>query len=528
MTMPLKKENNGARTMHVLLIEDDAEDRKLVSDYLVEAGPGIFSLEFADRLSVGLRTLSEKVVDAVLLDLFLPDSEGLETFTQVHSRFPRVPIVILTGLDDEELAMRAVRRGAQDYLRKEQLTSELLIRALRYAAERKQAEEQIRRAQMIEAISRMVGGVAHDFNNLLEVILEHCAILHDCALRGEVPARAVERIERAARSAASLTAQLQAFSQRQTLRPLLLDPNEAVRQARQLLRHIIHENIALVVRTDAEVGRVRIDPVQFQQILLNLAMNAGDAMLPGGTVTIETGNVDLREGDSVGDSPVQPGPYVTLAVSDTGIGVDAWTRVQVSEPFYAIEPTRAQVGLANVYDIVRQCGGHISVDSEPETGTTVRVFLPRAESHAESHGLADLEGEPPRCAETILVVEDNVGLRDVYCGFLVGAGYTVLEAGSAEHALTVAHGYSGPIHLLLTNLILPSGGGEELASQLTSQRPEMRVIYVSGYADEVVAQPDLLNSSIVVLQKPFSKNQLIGFVREALDVSKSKGVHVFV
>ena len=184
MTMPLKKENNGARTMHVLLIEDDAEDRKLVSDYLVEAGPGIFSLEFADRLSVGLQTLSEKVVDAVLLDLFLPDSEGLETFTQVHSRFPRVPIVILTGLDDEELAMRAVRRGAQDYLRKEQLTSELLIRALRYAAERKQAEEQIRRAQMIEAISRMVGGVAHDFNNLLEVILEHCAILHDCALRG--------------------------------------------------------------------------------------------------------------------------------------------------------------------------------------------------------------------------------------------------------------------------------------------------------------------------------------------------------
>jgi two-component system cell cycle sensor histidine kinase/response regulator CckA len=334
MTLMLERTRKDTSTMHVLLIEDDLDDRQLVMDFLAEDGPTLFVVESVDRLSAGLDRLSEGGIDAILLDLSLPDSQGLQTFLDAHSHSSRVPIVILTGLNDAELAMRAVRLGAQDYLRKENLSAEVLIRALRYATERKQAEEQLRQAQKMQAIGQLAGGVAHDFNNLLAVILGNSEILHVCALHGDVALRAVQRINQAAKSAASLTAQLLAFSRRQALRPVVLNPKDVILQVRELLRHLIRESIELVVRTDPDVGYICADPGQIEQVILNLAINARDAMPPGGTLTIEIRNVDFSDSYPSKPESIEPGRYVMLSVSDTGMGMDAETQEHIFEPFY--------------------------------------------------------------------------------------------------------------------------------------------------------------------------------------------------
>jgi signal transduction histidine kinase len=506
--------------MHVLLVEDDPDDRDIVSEFLSATERRVFSLETADTLSTGLERLSTETVDVVLLDLFLPDGDGLDTFTQLHSRFPNVPIVILTVLNDAEVATRAVRDGAQDYLCKEDLSAELLIRTLRYSAERMKASEQLRQAQKMAAVGQLAGGVAHDFNNLLSVILGNAEILQGGGVPAEIASRALARIHQAAKSAASLTAQLLAFGRRQALNPVVLNLDEVVTKAEKLLRHLIGENIELVARSAAQLGHVRADPGQLEQVILNLAINARDAMPHGGALTIEAENAELDEGYLTSAEPVEPGPYVMLAVSDTGIGMDAEAQTHIFEPFYTTKALGSGLGLATVYGIVRQSGGHISVYSRPGRGTTIKVFLPLVQEQVENSTPGDAWGESLGGWETILLVEDNADLREVGREFLVGNGYTVLEAGSCDEALSVARNHRGPIHLLLTDVVLPTKSGPEVAAQVKALCPEVAVLYMSGYTNDVIARHGILEPGSVLLEKPFTRKQLFSLVRETLDTRK--------
>lgn len=377
--MILEQTREETAVLNVLLIEDDPEDRRLVREYLEDTPGAPLSLAFASRLSAGLKRLSQGGIDAVLLDLWLPDSRGLDTFVQARSHSPRVPILVLTSLDDEETATQAVRGGAQDFLRKGDLSAEVLIRALRYAIERKHLEEQLCRVQKLEAIGRLAGGMAHDFNNLLTVILGNSEFLHDCTLQGHLAPRAVEGIRKAALSASSLTRQLLALSRQQTFKPVVLDLDALITDAQKLLHYLIGEQIQLVIHPGLQLGRVDADPGQLEQVILNLALNACDAMPEGGTLTIDTQNADLDESSSRSSWPVKPGRYVMLAVTDTGIGMNAHTQAHLFEPFFTTKAQGTGLGLATVLGIVKQSCGHISVCSEPGRGTTFQVFLPRLE-----------------------------------------------------------------------------------------------------------------------------------------------------
>lgn len=524
LTVPVSRAEakEAAAATRVLLVEDDEDDQRLVHEYLRAAGTREFSVERVESLATALDQLAKGGIEAVLLDLFLPDSEGFETFIQVHAQFPNAPVVILTGVGNQELAVRAMSAGAQDYLYKNSLSPEVLVRALRYAVERKQAEQRLRQAQKMEALGHLAGGIAHDFNNLLGIILGNAEILQDCALKGDVPPRAVQRIREAARSAVALIDQLLTFSRGQSLKPAVLNPNDVVEQSVRLLRELIRESIALSVHMDPDAGYIRADRVQMEQVILNLAVNARDAMPRGGTLAIETTNVDIHDGRFVGYGPVDPGRYIMLTVKDTGTGMNAETQAHMFEPFYTTKERGTGLGLATVGGVVAQMGGYISVHSEVGRGTTIRVLFPRIEDPVAAAASQSRVSEDTSGSETILLVEDSIALREVAREFLSAGGYTVLEAGSSAEALTKAQRHQGAIDLLLTDVVLPSGSGREVAMELKRLRPQTAVLYMSGYTASVVADHQEPDATPVLLQKPFTKKQLLNVVREMLDEQKMR------
>jgi PAS domain S-box-containing protein len=390
---------------------------------------------------------------------------------------------------------------------------------------RKQAEEELRRseeqfrlAQKMEAVGRLAAGVAHDFNNMLAVIMGSAALLRKRLPHGHPACENAESILKASSRAAALTRQLLAYSRQQVLRPMVLDPNGAIAETEGMLRQLLGENIDLTTALDASLGRVRVDPGQLQQILLNLLVNARDAMPRGGKLTIETANVDLDQSFIVGKKwAFQPGPYVLIAVSDTGCGMDEATRARAMEPFFTTkEPGKGTgLGLSTVYGIVKQSGGHITIYSEPGCGTTIKVYLPRVDE-----ALAPLEragGAPGRGGETVLLVEDEATVRAVFRETLASGGYTVLEAASAAEADALAARHSGPIQLLVTDLVLPGQGGHELAARMVEVRRDIAVLCISGYADQAVLQNGLVDPGWAFLQKPFTPDTLLRKVREVLD-----------
>jgi PAS domain S-box-containing protein len=381
-------------------------------------------------------------------------------------------------------------------------------------------EEQYRQAQKMEAIGRLSGGVAHDFNNLLVVINGYSELLLGRYLDAASPLRKhVEEIARAGERAASLTQQLLAFSRKQVLQPKVLNLNEVVAQAEKMLRRLIGEDIDLVSRLRPDLGEVKADPGQIEQIILNLGVNARDAMPRGGKLIIETANVELDETYTSQHAEVKPGQYVMLAVSDTGIGMDAATKARIFEPFFTTkEQGRGTgLGLATVYGIVKQSGGHIWVYSEVGRGTTFKIYLPRVNEAAQPlEQSADLTGTAGG-VETVLLVEDETIVRTLARQVLELNGYTVLEAEHGQAALRLAQQHQ-PIHLLLTDLIMPGGlTGRDLAEQLGAIRPEMKVLYMSGYTDDAIVHYDVLTSEVHFLQKPFTPLTLSAKVRQVLD-----------
>ena len=608
----------------VLLVEDNPGDARLLRLAVADAGAGHIRLVHEERLAPALERLASESFDVILLDLSLPDAQGIDTLVRAHASAGGVPIVVLTGIDDEALAIQSLREGAQDYLVKGQVDGSLLVRALRYASERKRAmdavarreehfrslienaldlisvlssegvigyaspshervlgyspgelagksllnfvhsedqprlaavieqggetdsieyrfrhkdgawrvldscarnlssvpavqgivvnsrdvtgrkklEEQLQHSQRLEAMGRLAGGIAHDFNNLLMIVTGYSQILMNGMREGDPGRGDLEQVLKAANRASELTRQLLAFSRRQIVHAKVLDLNALVTDMDRMLRRVMGEDVELVAVLASDLKPVRADHGQLEQVLLNLAVNARDAMPAGGKLTIESANAHLTG---------KTGEFVRLSVSDTGAGIDSETQARMFEPFFTTkDPGKGTgLGLSTSYGIVKQHGGDIWVTSEPGAGATFEIYLPAVSEIPEPREPVApspvLHGN-----ETILLVEDDAAVRHVLETMLRRHGYEVWACPSPEHALEVAARNGAAVRLLITDVVMPGMGGRDLAARLTALCPGLAVLYVSGYAD---TWNDL---DAAFLQKPFAPETLALKVRELL------------
>ncbi len=653
--------------IHVLLIEDNALDARLVRGMLEHDESGAFILEHVSTLKEGIGALERGFGShVILLDLGLPDATGLQTLRRIMPLAQSASVVVITGHQDEELGIAALREGAHDYLIKGQVDGGQLRRILRYAIERqklqsdlraeiewrarvqqalelseqryrllsetapmgilladdlgrivdtntqalamfgyrrgeligesveillperfrhahkahrsgyvknayarpmgvgtelfalrkdgtefpvevglgplattegvlisttivditgrKKMEEQLRLSQRMEAIGKLAGGVAHDFNNLLAVILGSA----DAALEklpSDHPARRkLEVITQAGASAADLTRQLLAFSRKQVMQPRVINLKEILERTETLLRRLIGENIQFSMSLEPSLGQVKADPGQIEQVLMNLAVNARDAMPQGGHLRIEARNVELDDSYNDVHQQVTPGRYVMIAVEDSGCGMDRATQARIFDPFFTTKELGkgTGLGLATVYGIVKQSGGYIWVYSELHKGTVFKVYLQQVEKSAKPEKLETLSPAALSGRETILLAEDSRDLRDMAREYLESVGYTVLEAASGKEALQRAKDFRGTIHLLLTDVIMPEMSGPELAGQVRALFPGIKVILTSGYTDVALAPQGVLDPAIAFIQKPYRPKALALKIREVLGQSDPK------
>ena len=383
--------------------------------------------------------------------------------------------------------------------------------------EHRSLERQLLQAQKMEAIGRLAGGIAHDFNNLLSVILGHSDILEQQVATNGAMRKSVEATRNAAERAAALTLQLLAFSRKQVIEPAVVDLNTSVTEIQKMLHRVIGEDVELAIRLQPDLGYIKADPGQLGQVLMNLAVNSRDAMPSGGTLAIETANVELDETYVRQHLGARPGQFVMLAVSDTGIGMDSDTLSHIFEPFFTTkDPGKGTgLGLSMVYGIIKQNNGYIMAYSEPGRGTTFKIYFPRSEETLPASLTARkaIQGG----TETILLVEDEVALRELTRLLLEDAGYTVLESPGVEEAIATAKDLHLKIDLLLTDVVMPRIDGRELASQLVALRPNLKILYMSGYTDDVLVNRGSLTQAAILVQKPFTKNTLLQKVRETLD-----------
>ncbi len=385
--------------------------------------------------------------------------------------------------------------------------------------ERRALEQQLRQAQKMEAIGRLAGGIAHDFNNLLMVISGYSEFLLEYLAPGAQLRTPVQEIANAAQRATSLTGQLLAFSRKQMLAPRVINLNSVVTENVKMLNRVIGEDIELKMIRGADLGAVKADPGQVEQVIMNLAVNARDAMPYGGKLIIETANAELDESYARLHVPVKPGKYVMLAISDTGSGMDAETQSHIFEPFFTTKGLKGTgLGLSTVYGIIRQSGGYIWVDSELGKGTTFRTYLPLSTETSDPVSLQpEIAGESGRGTETILLVEDESNLRQLIRQFLEKEGYVVLDVSGGSAAIQLANAHAGPIHLLLTDVIMPGMNGRELAQRISFLRPTTKIIFMSGYTENVIGYSGTLEDSMILLNKPFTLPALKNKVRQVLD-----------
>ncbi|PYO27333.1 MAG: hybrid sensor histidine kinase/response regulator [Gemmatimonadetes bacterium] len=411
-----------------------------------------------------------------------------------------------------QLSVRAVRNRAGQV--------EYYETFVRDVTDQRRLQQQVLQSQKMEAVGRLAGGIAHDFNNLLTVITSYSDLLLEDLAPGDAKRDDLEQVRKAADGAAALTRQLLAFSRQQAVEPRVVSLNTVVEGLQKILRRVIGEDIELTTTLAPDLGAVRADVGQLEQVLMNLAVNARDAMPTGGRLTVETANVEHDPDYAREREAAAVRQFAMLAVSDTGCGMDEATKARIFEPFFTTkEPGKGTgLGLATVYGIVKQAGGFIWVYSEPGQGTSFKIYLPEVDATAE-RTTAVAGARAPRGTETVLLVEDAAAVRAVTKQVLERQGYVVLEAPDGEAALRLAQQHRGPIHLLLTDVVLPRVSGRELAERLTQVRPDMKVLYASGYTDDSVVRHGILELGTAYLQKPFSPESLARKVRNVLDAA---------
>ncbi|HYJ32883.1 MAG TPA: PAS domain S-box protein [Candidatus Binatia bacterium] len=497
-------------------------------------GEGLYAIDRAGRVTF-MNPAAGELMGWTRDELFLRDLHQMTHYRRPDgTSLPRHECPILTAMENrttierddvfikKDGSMLAVSLSSSP-LRSATGETVGAVILFRDATERRRLEEQLLHAQKLEAVGRLAGGIAHDFNNLLSVIAGYGElVLADLKEPGAARSRVLE-ILRATERATGLTRQLLAFGRKQVIEPRVLDLNATAQDAERMLRRLIGEDIDIAMKLAPDLGRIQADPGQVEQVIINLAVNARDAMPRGGKLTIETTNVALDEDAVRGYVDVKPGHYVRLCVSDTGVGMDRETREHLFEPFFTTKEAGrgTGLGLATVYGIVKQSGGHVWVYSEPGWGTTFKVYFPRFGDVAEPGRPAIEAGPAPGGTETILVVEDDEMIRSLIRDILESTGYRVLVADDPESGMKLI-GEEQEIHLLLTDLILPGMSGRELVDKVAELKPDIRVLFMSGYSDEAVARHGILEPGLAFLQKPFSRDALVRKVREVLDSAGSR------
>ncbi len=480
------------------------------------------------------------VVDAETLAFLEVNPAAVDKYGYNHDQFRELRLTDIVPPEDRARVTDAITRDrleAPSFLEIRHILGngqsvevDMLLHRIRYAGRqaalvvpldgtrRKQLEEQLRQAQKMEAVGMLAGGIAHDFNNLLTIINGYSQMLLAGLPENDENRISVEQIMKAGERAAELTQQLLTFSRRQVVRPKVLNLNAVVSGTAVMLRRLIGEHIELRIVEGSDLAKVHADPGQLEQVILNLTVNSRDAMPSGGTLILETQNVDLDEAFTGTRTTLQPGRYVMLAVTDSGTGMDAQTRSHLFEPFYT---TKAQgrgtgLGLSTVYGIVKQSGGEIVVYSEPGHGTCVKIYFPAVNEGVTEDAAENLQARTLAGSETILLVEDEEAVRKLVRRTLEKQGYQLLVAASGAEALDIAHQQDRPIHLLISDVVMPQMGGGQLAEQLKALRPKIQVLYISGYTESSMRSGSLGKGELF-LQKPFTPAALARCVRELLD-----------
>lgn len=507
--------------MKILLVEDSESDAFLLRDALEQSGQEGLELEVADCLQEALDRLDQEHPDLLLLDLGLPECEGMETLERIQARAPDVPVVVLTGLDDDALALEAVREGAQDFLVKGRLAPVDLLRSLRYAEvrgrqerERRELEKRLRESMRVEAAGRLAGGLAHGFNGILAVVAACGEALGEIEGDPEAVRAEAERLLEAAGRGRLLTRELLAFSSQQELEPRRLDLGSLLQGIEPLLQHLVGSPIHLRIQVPAVAAEVVADPSQVERIVMNLVSHARDSMPLGGEVEIRLEEVVVEEERPGG---AEPGDYLCLVVEDDGIGIPPERLERLFEPDLEgreLGNDPEFLGLAPLYGIVRQSQGWIEVESEPDRGSCFRVLLPRRPSEVGTWGSRGGGGQPGGLG--ILLVEDDRDLRFLVGRTLRRAGYQVFEAAHGLEALEMVREEGALPHLLLTNVVMPHMGGVELARKLRERDPELPVVFLSGYPESSLTRAGQVPEGYVFIQKPFLARDLFEILRNIL------------
>jgi two-component system cell cycle sensor histidine kinase/response regulator CckA len=511
-------------SLQILHLEDEANDAALIQRTL-KAGGIACAITRVETREAFVAALERDELDLILSDYALPDFDGLAALGLAHARRPEVPFILVSGTLGEDLAIEAFKSGSTDYVLKERLTR--LVPAVERAmeevdarAERRRLEGQFIEAQKMKVLGQLAGGVAHDFNNILGVIMGYSDMITS-DLPADSPLRKYnEEIRLASERAAGLTRQLLVFSRKQTVQAVVLDLNVVVQEQDGMLRRLIGENIALTMALGEGAGSIRADPGYVGQILMNLVVNARDAMPSGGQLTISTEPAVLAAGPLPPKGGARPGSYAVLSVKDTGSGMTDAVKTHLFEAFFTTKPSGqgTGLGLATCQTIVQQSGGFIDVDSEVGQGATFKIYFPQVEPSGAAAVRPVTAAPPPRGTETVLIVEDEPSVRHLARSFLASQGYDVLAAANGQEALHVARDHRGaPIRLVVTDVIMPLMGGKVMAEWLKATYPGIRILFTSGYTDDTITHLGVLEEGVEFLPKPYTPATLCRRVRELLD-----------